>query len=116
MLIATMLLAGVAAALGCWAAHQRMKDRTYHTHIPRYAVGVLCTLGPYALALPPAFTAPSLETVITLAIGPWYIFGMGGLFTWLAYEEDRPNPTEADARRFAPFIAGEHDDAPGRGD
>lgn len=111
-----MLLAGLAAGLGCTAAHRRMHERTYLTPIPRYGIGVAIALIPWSLAAAPALLASTAETTLTLGIGIWYVFGCGGFATWLAYEQDRPRTTEEDARRFAPFIAGEHDDAPGRGD
>lgn len=93
-----------------------MRSRTYLTPIPRYGVGVFCGLLPWSLAAAPALLWPTAATTLTLGIGVWYVFGCGGFATWLAYEDDRPRTTEADARRFAAFIAGEHDDAPGRGD
>lgn len=116
MVIIAMLLAGLATGLACWSAHQHMKGRVYLTHIPRYCVGVASALLPWSFAGAPAIIAPSVPAVLTLGIGIWYVFGCGFFATWLAYEHDRPSTTEADARRFAPFIAGEHDDAPGRGD
>lgn len=116
MLIIATLLAGLATALACTAAHRRMAKRTYITPIPRYGVGVACALIPWTLASIPALLAPNLQAVLTLGIGIWYVFGCGGFATWLAYEDDRPRATEADARRLAAFIAGEHDDAPRRGD
>jgi uncharacterized membrane protein len=116
MLIIAMLLAGVAAGLGCQAAHTRMRERTYLTPVPRYVIGVALALIPWSLAGMAALGTPTVETVVILGIGIWYVFGCGGFATWLAYEEDRPHATEADARRFATFIAGEHDDAPERGD
>lgn len=116
MLIVAMLLAGIATGLACDTAHQRMKERTYHNHIPRYGVGVFCALIPWTLAAAPAVVAPTATAILTLGFGIWYVFLCGFFATWLAYERDRPRTTEADARRFAPFIAGEHDDASGRGD
>lgn len=116
MLIVAMLLAGVATGLGCFAAHLRMRERTYLTPIPRYVIGVLLALIPWSLASFPALVAPNVTAVLVLGIGIWYAFGCGMFATWLAYEEDRPRATEADARRLAAFIAGEHDDATERGD
>ena len=110
MLILTVLLAGIAAGLGCQVAHTRMRERAYLTPVPRYTIGVALSLIPWSLAVMPALAAPSLEAVLTVGIGIWYVFGCGGFATWLAYEEDRPRTTEADARRFASFIAGEHDE------
>jgi len=116
MLIVAMFLAGLATGLACTAAHKRMRSRTYLTPIPRYGVGVIAGLVPWSLAAAPALLTPSEEAVLILGFGAWYVFGCGGFATWLAYEDDRPRATEADARRFAAFIAGEHDDGATRGD
>lgn len=49
----------------------------------------------------------------------WFIAGLSGTAVWGCWERRRVlrmRTTEADARRLARFIAGEHDDETGRGD
>lgn len=114
MIIIAMLLAGVAAALGCQAAHTRMRERTYLTPVPRYVTGVALAIIPWSAAAMGALARPNTEAILVLAIGIWYVFGCAGFATWNAYEEDRPRATEADAERLAAYLAGEHDEERGR--
>ena len=106
-----MALGGVGAGLGCWAAHMRMRKRTYLTPLPRYGVGVACGLLPWGAAAVSAITQAHniLEAVLVLIIGIGYVFLCAGFATWLAYENDRPRATEADAERLVSYIEGEHD-------
>ena len=115
MLIGFMIAAGPITALLEWRAHQVMAKRTYLTPIPCYMVGVFLALAPWTVA-----TTPTLWTVydtdlivLVLTIGIWYVFGCAGAATWLAYEHDRPRPTEADALRFVTHIEREHDGTAG---
>lgn len=99
-----MFAAGVIIGILQIGAHALMRDRTYLTPIPRYAVGVALALIPYSIAL--AFDGRQ-----DAIVGVWYVFGASGLATWLGYEIDRPVTTDADAARLAEYLIAEHDDA-----
>lgn len=110
MLIGFMIAAGPMAGLLAWAAHQQMRERTYTTPIPRYAVGVILALVPWTAACAATlWEAHDIHTIVlTLAVGIWYVFGCAGGATWLAYEHERPRATEADAARLITYIEREH--------
>ena len=101
-----MFTLGLFAALGQVAAHYAMKDRTYHTPIPRYAVGVAIALAAYSIAY-------AIDPRQDAIIGPWFVFGCCGVATFLAYEADRPAVTEADIEHFISHIEAEHTDESG---
>ena len=113
MLLGFMLTAGLLTFILEWTAHQWMRERTYTTPIPRYAVGVALALVPWTGASACALIEPweMTDAVIVVVAGVWYVFGLAGAATWLAYERDRPSATEADAERLAAYLAGEHGDA-----
>ncbi len=105
LLTSEMFAAGMIAAVCQAVAHLLMKRRTYITPIPRYAVGVTLALVPWSAAL----AANRLQEPI---VGVWFVFGASGFATWLAYELDKKQPTEADAERLASYLAAEHTDEP----
>lgn len=117
MSIGFMLSAGLLAGMLELGAHRLMRDRTYTTPIPRYAVGVFLALLPWTAAAATVFLESHtvLSAVLIVGIGVWYVFGMAGAFTWLAYERDRPTATEADAERLAAYLSREHRES-GEGD
>jgi len=100
-----MVAAGIVTGVLEFIAHGLMADRTYLTPIPRYIVGVLLALAPWSLAI--LIEPGTTESII---VSVWYVFGVAAIATWLGYELDRKQPTEADVARLADFIAGEHDE------
>lgn len=113
MLLGFMLTAGLVTFILEWQAHQWMRERTYTTPIPRYAVGVTLALAPWTAASASVFIEPWATTnaAVVIVAGAWYVFGMAAGATWLAYERDRPQATEADIEKLAGYLAGEHGDA-----
>lgn len=98
-----MFSCGLIAAALQWLAHVLMRNRTYHTPIARYGVGVAICLVAYTLA----YVVDQRQEPIT---GIWYVFGCSGVATWLAYEADKKMPTDSDLLKYAPLIAAEHDE------
>jgi hypothetical protein len=104
-----MVVAGLLTGIGCLFAHRRMRKRTYLTPIPRYTIGVALALIPWTVALIIEPGATTIETVALAIVGVWTAFGAGVFGTWIGYEEDRKEPTEADVENLARYITGEHD-------
>ena len=81
------VIAALAAALGCGVAHTIAKHMRWG-FVPRYGAGVLLGLVAFAF---PLFAAVTVEMGVLIYGLAWLIFGMEGLATWLAHQND-PDP------------------------
>lgn len=99
-----LFAAGLTTGLLAFVAHALMRTRTYHTPIPRYIVGVLIALVPWAGALL-AQEADASGAIV----GAFFSFGCGMIGTWVGYETDPPLATGADVDRILAAIEGEHE-------
>ena len=103
LLTLPMAICGVAAGMCQYGAHQWMKNRTYPTPIPRYAVGSFFVLLWFAFGW-------GMDTAQHPISGLVYLYGTSLIATWIGYEKDRPRATEKDTARIIATIVGEHTD------
>jgi hypothetical protein len=90
LIIGVGIIASIAAGLACAVAHWHAKTHRWG-YVPRYVTGTL--IGLIALAFP-LFAAMALPDALALYGVIWLIFGVMGIATWLAHDND-PAPKGA---------------------
>lgn len=93
LIIGIGIIASIAAGLSCAIAHRHAKAHRWG-FVPRYVTGTL--IGLIALVFP-LFAAMALPDALVLYGVVWLIFGVMGLATWLAHDND-PDPAHKGTR------------------